>query len=268
MVPASVTWPAHAVAIRLAPDPSAPQVRFLTHAGVPTAIAYSLRSTLFRACGFTSVKVQRAMASAALALAVAACGNPAPPSWAAPATSTVAQMHGPWLSFPLVPNPEVLARADTACQQAAEDIGISSRTSLVLADARGEGVLSLAYAEGGLQLWCLGVRVDPDGSVEPGETYGGATHPAPPGARDLEVEATGSIALGSDRLGMGTFVTGLVGGGVAGVGIHTPRGDYVTASVGNGRFAAWWPGQAPGDAVLTALDGHGREIKLISERLP
>ena len=50
-----------------------------------------------------------------------------------------------------------------------------------------------------------------------------------------------------------SYVDGYVGSAVTGVTVHTPTGADVEASVGNGRFAAWWPSPEPSSENLDVM---------------
>ena len=50
-----------------------------------------------------------------------------------------------------------------------------------------------------------------------------------------------------------SYVDGYVGSAVTGVTVHTPTGADVEASVGNGRFAAWWPSPTPSSENLDVM---------------
>lgn len=73
----------------------------------------------------------------------------------------------------------------------------------------------------------------------------------PPGSIDETTFMSGSMDEG-----LLNWCEGYVGRDVVGVTVHTATGMRVEASVGEGRFAAWWPaGEAKGDNPEIA-EGH------------
>ncbi len=101
---------------------------------------------------------------------------------------------------------------------------------------------------------------------------------APTLARDriVETESTvGSVPtagfwpLSSDEEWF-SWVQGYVGSDVTGVTVHPPAGPDVEASVGHGRFAAWWPSAHPSSKnpevmgawtyTVTLADGSTRRV--------
>jgi hypothetical protein len=59
--------------------------------------------------------------------------------------------------------------------------------------------------------------------------------------RDPEGIRVDSAATGTTEEGLFSYSEGAVGDDVVDVTVTTPRGVTVTASVANGRYAAWWP---------------------------
>ena len=125
----------------------------------------------------------------------------------------------------------------------------------VLADARGEGRIILLYeAADGSYAECTG-KLQPDGSVQ---LEGGGS-----GSSDLALQpfelgpSAGSVVeSGSDSW---SAVNGTIGSEIGGVVIELEDGTRITASVGNGRYAAWWPGSI-GNRRTLAYDRAGNLV--------
>jgi hypothetical protein len=93
--------------------------------------------------------------------------------------------------------------------------------------------------------------------------------PAAPRVAPGDIAETMNMSGGTDE-GLLNWSEGYVGRDVVGVTLHTPTGLEVEASVGHGRFAAWWPaGEVKGDNpeltgaptfTVTLADGSTREV--------
>lgn len=160
----------------------------------------------------------------------------------------LAQLRGDWQATPMPLDPAVVVAAERACR--AEGVpagapagapglqGITPAHTLRVADARGEGIITLIFASPNGSATCL--REIGDGVLLPGS--GGSTSggDAPLPLEPDEVRVTGSSSMGGAE--MQSTVEGEVGANVAFVRIVVD-GVPIDASVGGGWFTAWWPGE-------------------------
>ena len=128
--------------------------------------------------------------------------------------------------------------------------------TLVLADGRGGDRLMLLYGAGpGETAECL-VRIDANGapSVDGAGSSSGAD-PAQMGPLELQTSAGGSAS----GVNSWSYLHGLVGSDIGGVVISLADGTNITASVGGGRFGAWWPGEIQPTRIL-GFDRAGTQV--------
>jgi hypothetical protein len=133
---------------------------------------------------------------------------------------------------------------------------LTVQPELILADGRGGNRLMLIYAgAGGDTAECL-VRIDPNG-IPTVDGAGSSTGSDPAQLGPLEVHASsGGSASGEDSW---SYLHGNVGSEIGGVVIQLADGTGITASLGGGRFAAWWPGEVQPTRVL-GFDRAGNQV--------
>ena len=132
----------------------------------------------------------------------------------------------------------------------------NAQPELLLADGRGGGRIMLIYGEAdGDTAECF-TRIDPNGtpSVD-GSGFSSGAGPAQPGPIEI-FPSSGGSASGEDST---SYLHGSVGSEIGGVVISLADGTNITASVGGGRFAAWWPGEAQPTRIL-GFDRVGTQV--------
>jgi hypothetical protein len=218
--------------------------------GRVTAIDYRPRSH--------STGAQVAM-GAVVAVAIAAAANTAL-GGVGPATKPALAS---WSATPTRPASGQLSSADKACVQAETDLSKSSAGGSVFAgsegnwtpvldDVRGTSTLVILTAPtttASAEAECLtGPGLNPD-------VVTSASAPVPTAAPGTISEPTSGGAPSSTSLG------GAAGAGVTGVTIILADGTDVTATVANGVYAAWWPGDsAPVSEIVTTASGAGGRV--------
>ena len=132
----------------------------------------------------------------------------------------------------------------------------NAQPQLVLADGRGGGRLMLIYGEAdGDTAECL-VKIDPNGTPTVDSSgFSSGAGPNQPGPLEIFASSGGS-ASGVES---SSYLHGAVGSEIGGVVINLADGTTITASVGGGRFAAWWPGEAQPNRIL-GFDNGGRQV--------
>jgi len=169
----------------------------------------------------------------------------------------VAEIQGPYQSEPFRAFDQSLIRSlDEEC---AASLGnaFNAQPELLLADARGGGRLMLLYGGArGDTAECL-AKVDSDGTAavdSAGISSGGG-----PAAGPLEVfPSSGGSASGEDSW---SYLHCRVGSEIGRVVIELADGTGITASIGGGRFAAWWPGEAQPNRIR----GFDRANRLVAD---
>ena len=132
----------------------------------------------------------------------------------------------------------------------------NAQPALLLADGRGGGRIMLIYGEAdGDTAECF-AKLDPNGtpSVD-GSGFSSGAGPAQPGPLEI-FPSSGGSASGEDST---SYLHGSVGSEIGRVVIALSDGTNLTASVGGGRFAAWWPGEAQ-PTRLRGFDRDGRQV--------
>ena len=195
---------------------------------------------------------------AVLVASVAACAGVPDVLQGLDGSANAQQLNASWQPQPMRPSAAIVAEADRACR---EDIAFQPSLPLLLVDARGEGRLQLFYGDpNGGSGECDGIFVGPDGSVRAGGPGGSSTSEAwqPNASDELVVMTRGASSgtLGEDE----EHVAGRAGPEVARVqvivdGIASP----IEATVGNGWWAAWWPGGVACTEVV-AIGADGAEL--------
>ncbi len=168
----------------------------------------------------------------------------------------VAELTGPYQPEPFQAfDPALVTLLQDAClNDFAGEVRLAQGLKPVLVDGRGGGrfIVLLAAPDG--ETDCIG-RLDASGtpSNEGGgsSTGGGASSIGP---REVFPGGNGSgSGPGGDAY---AYVTGYVGLEIGGVVLELGDSSRVTASVGGGRYAAWWPG-AQQVARILAYDRNG-----------
>jgi hypothetical protein len=183
---------------------------------------------------------------AALAAVLVACGSEVVPT-TPPAPATFADLTGPWQSVPLFLDPALVGRAVDACGRDLELVGATA----AIVDARGAHVVTVRLT-GNHPGSCDALEIDAAGQIVgagAGWSQNGPETLQPLPATGLGGFETQLIEGGGLKV-RGWSVYGRVGPAISAVQIIPAGRDPVTATVGNGWFAAWWPwtgaGPAPG----------------------
>jgi hypothetical protein len=194
-------------------------------------------------------------------LLLSACGesNPEPTRTVA----DLADLTGPYQTEPFQAFDPALVTLlrDTCLRDFAGEMRLADGLKPVLVDGRGGGrfIVLLAAPDG--EADCIG-KIDVRGtpSSEGGSSGGvGASSIGP-----LEVFPGGSgsgSGVGGDAYG---YVTGYVGSEIGGVVLELAGGSRVTASMGGGRYAAWWPNDHQAVRILA----YDRKGALVGETPP
>ena len=168
----------------------------------------------------------------------------------------VDELLGPYQTAPYRAFNENLIRSVGEQCDASLREAFNAQPEPILADGRGGGRLMLIYAEpDGDTAECL-VKIDRNGTPtvdSSGFSSGaGQNQPGP-----LEIfPSSGGSASGPEPW---SYVHGSIGSEIGGVVISLADGTNVTASVGGGRFAAWWPGEAEPNRIR-GFDSAGRQV--------
>ncbi|WP_155859480.1 hypothetical protein [Cellulomonas sp. KRMCY2] len=174
-------------------------------------------------------------------------------TWVIPELTVTDAAYASW-----TPEPEAISAADSAVADAAcRDAGLEMDSpALALVERRGDWVGLLYTSDEPMAATCLahlpagGDHADQldiaaaggQGAVPvDGQFTQGPIFQHGPGTFDLRQRPTVSFTLGD------------VGDDVTAVTIGTADGQTVYATVGDGRYLAWWPGLAFGDE----LEGNG-----------
>jgi hypothetical protein len=164
----------------------------------------------------------------------------------------LAELSGPYVGEPFRAfDQALLQKAEDACATMNSDASLE----LVLADGRGGGRLLLIYdGPNGASAECV-TTVEANGNVVAegaGTSSGGQDVPGP---RDIRPMSGGS----SGGPGAWSYLHGRVGSEISRVILELADGSHVTASLSNGRFAAWWPGDQS-EARFLGYDAAGNQI--------
>jgi hypothetical protein len=191
--------------------------------------------------------------------------------------------YASWTATPRQPTASQEIAASTACRASLlasleetpqSDPGGVTRTALrrastVLAEQRGDWTLVVLGDGGGLDASCV-TQDDAGASTDNSWEASGYRESLNLGPRDILVSRGGT---GGSRNNLMSVLIGFVGTNVRGVTVHTAEHDEVTATVTNGRVAAWWPGPrgvsvsdphlgTAVDATVTYSDGTTEERRL------
>ncbi len=143
---------------------------------------------------------------------------------------TLGRRPAGWTAEPTTPDPAFLAAAGPACEDnlTGNDVQQLLRTGALLQDQRGPDGAAFLWT-GESTAYCFIGRT-PDGTLQ-----------SPYGAW-REVVLDGPLALEGIEPGPPGMVTGAVDPAAAAVEVETASGLKLRATIGGGRFVAWWPG--------------------------
>ena len=159
--------------------------------------------------------------------------------------------------MPLAPDPAFEAAARNQCLA---DFGADASIPLIIQDRRRDDLAAL-YFESPAEVVELLVRRNGDGTFRC-ESGGGGS---PPFVRGVALAVTSWTNIG-DETSDAWLISGHVDPRATRVVLRLADGLAIEASVGPGRFVAWW--ETPRELVLVAaLDGTGREIARVDDPL-
>jgi hypothetical protein len=168
----------------------------------------------------------------------------------------VAELLGPYQPEPFRAFDQNLIKTiEDECARSLEG-SLTVQPELVLADGRGGGRMMLVFGDGGgTTAECL-ARIDANGSWFV-EGAGSATGSDAPPLGPLEIASSSGGSASGDT--SWSYVHGTVGSEIGGVVLELADGTKLTASVGGGRFAAWWPGEAQATRLI-GFDRAGTQV--------
>jgi hypothetical protein len=161
---------------------------------------------------------------------------------------------GPWQPVPLALPGTLVDDVDQTCRGSFPEFPQEAR--LVVIDARGAGKIEAQYAgPKRVTAACWGMTIDATGAVAGG---GGGT-----GFGETEwdpLPATEIEQLGGYGSAEASATSGRVGRGIARVLIALPGCPPITASLADGWYLAWWPGEWPVGTKVLGLDALGQTV--------
>ena len=166
-------------------------------------------------------------------------------------------VFGQWRRAPAHPTPAITQAAESACREQAA-VGA---LPLVVLDARGEGEVTVVFADPNAAAVCHAKVVQDGSATADARKVNGYPDPAPAsqklGVHDLEIiDATS---------GARTVLVGQVGPDVARVAAQFDDATWSNATMAGGWYAMWWPGREPALTVAAvnsrseAVDGFAPE---------
>jgi hypothetical protein len=169
-----------------------------------------------------------------------------------------ALLLGPWLPEPIPLWPALLAAVARVCSSSMEPF---PAVPLVAVDARGRGRLEALFSGAGGQAACNDMTIDARGTVA--AVGGGMTamgNPLPAiGDQALRSAGVSSSGGAGDPI-TSSVITGQAGAGIATVTIVMPGQGRMRATLANGWYLFWWPGQIPAGTKVVGLDALGQEV--------
>jgi hypothetical protein len=165
----------------------------------------------------------------------------------------------PWQPVPFDLDPVTLAAAVAACRDVMGQG--QALPPLVVVDARGGNTAIVAYAQGGNTADCSVVRDGSGRFTSMGGSAGMTMGEPPIGQREIRSRGMSSTSVPGGI--QATYVVGVAGPAIAAVEVVIPGGPRVRASLANGWFAAWWPGDfvnLPRNVTINGYDGSGNLI--------
>jgi hypothetical protein len=191
--------------------------------------------------------IHRGAIALVVCLLLGACGGTEASTLA---VAGVAEMLGPYQAEPFRAFDPALVTLlrDTCLHDFAGEMRLSEGLEAALVDGRGGGRFMLLMEAPDGRMECVG-SFDAGGtpSTEGGSSSSGGGGVAI-GPRELVPGGSGS--------GSWSYVTGHVGSEIGGVVLELADGSQITASVGGGMYAAWWPGEQQAARIL-AYDRNG-----------
>ena len=164
------------------------------------------------------------------------------------------ELIGPWQPVPMGLPGTLIVDVDSTCRSSFPEF--PQEAQLVVLDVRGAGKIEAQYAgPKRIEAACWGITIDATGSVGPG---GGSSnvgeaewHALPPN----EIEQHGGYGSAE-----ASSTAGRAGPGIAKVLIDLPGCPPITASLANGWYLAWWPGEWPVGTKVLGLDSLGQTV--------
>ena len=138
-----------------------------------------------------------------------------------------------WSAAPTTPTSGQLQSAEAACRQQNPNVGTNEPT---VADVRGPYSM-LVYAGPSTITDCT---ADAQGTLMSSQSPSAQT--PSPAQNSIKVESWGSAHTGQGGQ-IASVLAGRAGAGVTAVTLVLADGTNIQTTVGNGWFAAWWPGQ-------------------------
>ncbi|NNU27278.1 hypothetical protein [Isoptericola sediminis] len=184
------------------------------------------------------------------------------------------EAYASWTPTPQVVDPAAAGQDAEACPTAAHAIDEDAAgegapiTEIpldpVLAEVRGDYTYVLLAGDGALAE-CFVTTTDGDPQVYTSESVGAEQVPEPaPSGLVVAESGTASWSDGPSGEGAVTAAFGRVGDEVEAVTVATADGEQVAASVDDGWFALWAPGEESFSALaqVTYVDGSTEEVPL------
>lgn len=150
--------------------------------------------------------------------------------------------YASWSAVPVVLTPAESAAATDACLAATGRTAPPSAAPL-LAERRGGWTYVLLRPARDVQVSCLmpTEEITTGSAADRRRWFSSSDDEVLGPVRDAEGVRVDAAATGTTDEGLFSYSEGAVGRDVVGITITTPRGVKVEASVGSGRYAAWWP---------------------------
>ncbi|WP_278236026.1 hypothetical protein [Isoptericola sp. AK164] len=184
------------------------------------------------------------------------------------------EAYASWTPTPQVVDPAAAVQDAASCPTAAHAVDEDAAdqgspiteipVDPVLAEVRGDYTYVLLSGDGALAE-CFVTTTDGSSQVYSSESVGGTPVPQP-GPRELVVAESGTASWSDGPNGEGavTAAFGRVGDEIEAVTVATADGEQVAASVDDGWFALWAPGEETFSALaqVTYADGTTEEVPL------
>jgi hypothetical protein len=172
---------------------------------------------------------------------------------ATPDVTAVAEdaVFGQWRRAPAHPTPAIAQAAEAACREQ----GAVGTLPLVVLDARGEGEITVVFADPKAAALCH-AKIAEDGSATADARKVRGYPDAAPASQKLGIHDLESI---DDTTGARTVLVGRVGPDVARVAAQFDDATWSNATMAGGWYAMWWPGRDP---VLTVAAVSSRSEAL------
>jgi len=198
--------------------------------------------------------ILRAVMALVMALAAAGCDESE--------QVTPPQIHDlaePWQPVPFDLDPTTLAAAVAACRNLVGPGQVLPPLAVV--DARGGDTVIVAYGLGGNTADCTVVRDDSGRFSSMSGSAGSSMGEPPIGQREVRSRGMSGTSAGGGI--QATYVVGVAGPAIAAVELVIPGGPRVRASLANGWFAAWWPGDFVNKPQPITINGYDAAGNLV-----